>query len=159
MEGGQAINLVVMLQLMPLDLLLSLLQLEKAKTQAKNCFCEKHSPIIILLKRNVSAFDDVGDSGLEKLRNLLTIYLLFQKIIQFEFVGLSIFLSFRLTLGCSHIFNEMRLFARGQKSHPYVQSPSRSWEIKRAQANQLNEPKLSTLDTHATSWCIHFIVE
>ena len=84
MEGGQAINLVVMLQLMPLDLLLG---------------C------------------------------------------------------------CSHIFNEMRLFARGQKSHPYVQSPSRSWEIKRAQANQLNEPKLSTLDTHATSWCIHFIVE
>ena len=96
MEGGQAINLVVMLQLMPLDLLLSLLQLEKAKTQAKNCFCEKHSPILV--KRNVSAFNDIRDSGLEKLRNLLTIYLLFQKIIQFEFVGLSIFLSFRLTL-------------------------------------------------------------
>ena len=133
MEGGQAINLVVMLQLMPLDLLLSLLQLEKAKTQTINCFCEKHSPILV--KRNVSAFNDVRDSGLEKLRNLLTIYLLFQKIIQFEFVGLSIFLSFRLTLGCSHIFNEMRLFARGQKSHPYVQSPSRSWETEHKQTN------------------------
>ena len=80
MEGGQAINLVVMLQLMPLDLLLSLLQLEKAKTQAKNCFCEKHSPILV--KRNVSAFNDIRDSGLEKLRNLLTMYLLpIQKII------------------------------------------------------------------------------
>ena len=68
-----------MLQLMPLDLLLSLLQLEKAKTQAKNCFCEKHSPILV--KRNVFAFNDIRDSGLEKLRNLLTIYLLFQKIL------------------------------------------------------------------------------
>ena len=38
MEGGQAINLVVMLQLMPLDLLLSLLQLEKAIMQTKNEF-------------------------------------------------------------------------------------------------------------------------
>ena len=42
MEGGQAINLVVMLQLMPLDLLLSLLQLEKATMQTKNEFLEKY---------------------------------------------------------------------------------------------------------------------
>ena len=42
MEGGQAINLVVMLQLMPLDLLLSLLQLEKAKMQTKNDFLDKY---------------------------------------------------------------------------------------------------------------------
>ena len=42
MEGGQAINLVVMLQLMPLDLLLSLLQLEKATLQTKNEFLEKY---------------------------------------------------------------------------------------------------------------------
>ena len=143
MEGGQAINLVVMLQLMPLDLLLSLLQLEKAIMQTKNEFLEKYVWGMFLF----STLTGVGN------------FFSRQKG-QFEFVGLSmLFLSFRLTPGCSHIFNEMRLFARGQKSHPYVQSPSHSWETNRAQANQLNEPKLSTLDTHATSWCIHFIVE
>ena len=47
MEGGQAINLVVMLQLMPLDLLLSLLQLEKAKMQTKNEFLEKYYVVCV----------------------------------------------------------------------------------------------------------------
>ena len=47
MEGGQAINLVVMLQLMPLDLLLSLLQLEKATMQTRNKFLEKYYVVCV----------------------------------------------------------------------------------------------------------------
>ena len=66
MEGGQAINLVVMLQLMPLDLLLSLLQLEKATMQTKNEFLEKYVWGMFLF----STLTGVGNFFLDKKDNL-----------------------------------------------------------------------------------------